>query len=61
MTSARYARYWWLLSQLRFHDKAALATKPHELVRWTWHARQAIWFERQIMKLWKLPKSRHGK
>ena len=48
------ARYRWLLSQMKWHEKAAAVTGLSQHKRWEWHMSQVSWFERQIMKMWKL-------
>lgn len=52
MSKPTQARYRWLLSQMRWHEKTALAVD--EGPRWKWHARQTIYYERQIMRMWDL-------
>ena len=49
MTTKR-DRYRWLLSQERWHAKRALDTYEIKTI-WMWHDSQAIWYERQMMRL----------
>ena len=48
--ATKLERFVWLLSQMKWHDKRALDNyEIHDV--WAWHAKQAIWYERQIMRL----------